>query len=441
MNRRNFLTTTAGTCGLLLLKPQTAFGYPANSAVRWGLLGCGRRGTAVATSFAKNAGVHITALADLFPDQLSTANTTFNQLNTSMGIQPIAPKRLFHGPEAFQALAACGEVDAIQISTPPFFHVEHLDVVTSAGKHAYCEKPIGVDIPQTRRALDIAKRIDGKLSVDVGFQIRSAPPFVELVRRIHTGQIGRIATIDAHYNAPPAVTFPSRAGMSRDELRLRNWLWDRNLSGDILLEQNIHVIDICNWVMGTHPTRATARASRKVIQNSGNTNDNYEVIFTYGGVSDNDNPSGLNSIRPETELTFSSTQFNAGNYFDVTENIFGTEGLAEAPYTGPLRILGNQPWAWQTTNGADNKSTIGTNFAGNGAFSDNLAEADSTKDRTFIESITSGRFHNQIVAGVQTARTCIMARKSAETGHPVTWSEIEADTETYTLGMDLKQFA
>lgn len=431
MNRRKFLGSAAATCGLLIVKPETAFGYAANSAVRWGLLGCGRRGTAVATSFAKNAGVRITALADLFPDALAQGKTHFDEINRASGMEAIDPKRLFRGPEAYKALAACADVDAIQISTPPFFHVEHLDAITSAGKHAYCEKPVGVDVPQTRRALDIARRIDGKVSVDVGFQIRSAPPFVELVRRIHAGQIGNLATIDAHYNAPPAVTFPARPGMSRDEARLRNWLWYRNLSGDILLEQNIHVIDVCNWVMGTHPVSATAKASRKVVQNAGDTNDNYEVLFNYP------NPKGSGNV----ELTFSSTQFNANNYFDVAEHFYGSEGLAEAPYSGPLRIIGNQPWTWGSSAAADSKSATPSNFAANGDFHDNLAESDSTKDRTFVESITSGKFHNQLAAGVESARTCMMARKSAYTGQPVTWQQIEADTEAYGLDMNLQQFA
>jgi myo-inositol 2-dehydrogenase/D-chiro-inositol 1-dehydrogenase len=117
-----------------------------------------------------------------------------------------------------------------------------MDILSAGGKHVYCEKPVGVDIPQTRRALQIAKRIDGKVSASVGFQIRSAPRFAEIVQRIHAGQIGKIASIAGYYNAPPA-TYPDRGAMPHDEQRLRNWLWDKILSGDILLEQNIHVIE------------------------------------------------------------------------------------------------------------------------------------------------------------------------------------------------------
>jgi predicted dehydrogenase len=421
MNRRKFLGMSAAGAGLLILKPKTAFGYEANSAVRYALLGCGRRGTAVATSFAKNTSARIVALADIFPDQLEKARTHFDEVNAGLGHPAIDPKLMFRGYTAFQQLAASPDVDAIQISTPPFFHVEHLDAVVSAGKHAYCEKPVGVDFAQTVRALEIAKRVDGKVSIDVGFQVRSAPPFAEIVRRIHAGEIGKIASISAHYDAP-ASSYPDRSGMPADERRLRDWLWDRTLSGDILLEQNIHVIDVCNWIMGTHPVSAVGKSSRLVVQNFGNVSDNYQVIFTY--------PGGV-------ELSFSSTQFGTNGFFDVSERIFGSLGVADAPYSGALKIAGQNPWTW--VDDAPAKSAPGR-FAADGAFTDNLRLADTMKDRGFIESITSGKFHNQIADGVSSARSCMLGRKAAETGQEVAWDGLQQNSEVYSLGMDITQF-
>jgi myo-inositol 2-dehydrogenase/D-chiro-inositol 1-dehydrogenase len=419
MNRRKFLQGASTACSLMIVKPSVAFSYAANSAVQYGLLGCGKRGTSVATSFATNTQARVVALGDIFLDQLAIGKQHFDQLNSKLGVPAVDPKLTFHGWEAYKAMAANPHIDVVQISTPPFFHVEHMDILSAGGKHVYCEKPVGVDIPQTRRALQIAKRIDGKVSASVGFQIRSAPPFAEIVQRVHAGQIGKIASIAGYYNAPLA-TYPDRGAMPHDEQRLRNWLWDKTLSGDILLEQNIHVIDVCNWVMGSHPLKATARASRKVIQNFGNINDNYEVIFEYP---------------EEVELVFSSTQFNAPGYFDVKETFFGTEGIAEMPYKGALRIQGQKPWTWT---GSEQES--GAKFAADGAFSDNLADADKMKDRSFIESITGNKFQNQIAAGVESARTCMMARKSAETGRTVSWQDIEADTEQYQLGIEIRKF-
>src|SRR5882757_7714894 len=109
MDRRNFVKGTAAASGLLLLKSKTAFGYEANSAVRLGLLGCGNRGTSVATSFAKNADARIVALADIFPDKLTTAKTHFDAVNAGLGQGAINPKLMFRGHTAFQQLAASSD--------------------------------------------------------------------------------------------------------------------------------------------------------------------------------------------------------------------------------------------------------------------------------------------------------------------------------------------
>ena len=168
---------------MLLLKPSTAFGYQANSAVRHGLLGCGNRGTAVATSFSQNTSAQVVALADLFPDQLAAGHDHFDKLNASLGRAPIDGKLLFHGPHAFEQLAASPDVDLIQISTPPFFHVQHLEAAVASGKHVYCEKPVGIDVRQAKQALEIAKRVKPTQSVDVGFQCRNAPPIAAIAEK------------------------------------------------------------------------------------------------------------------------------------------------------------------------------------------------------------------------------------------------------------------
>ena len=421
MDRRGFIGGLAGASGLMILNSRTAFGYEANSAVHWGLLGCGNRGTSVATSFAQNTSARIVALADIFPDKLETGKTHFDGVNEKLGVAAIDPRQMFHGHKAFEEIAACKGVDAVQISTPPWFHVQHLDAVVAAGKHAYCEKPLGVDVAQTRQALEIGKRAQGKVSLDVGFQVRSAPPIAEVVKRIHDGALGKIASIAAHYNAPASV-YPDRGNVSADELRLRNWLWDRVLSGDILVEQNIHVIDICNWILKSHPIKATATGGRNVLTHSGDCWDNYQVIYTYPD---------------DVHVSFSSTQFGTDGWFNVSESIFGSKGHAEAPYSGPVRIVGENAWDWKDDAqpaAADGK------FAANGAFSDNLAFADREKDRAFIESITSGKYHHQVEDGVQTALSCMLGRMAGLTGHEVTWEEQLKHPEEYSMNIDMNQF-
>jgi predicted dehydrogenase len=423
MNRRELLVKgSQAVSGIMILKSSTAFGYQANSAVRIGLLGCGNRGTAVATSFSQNTAGQVVALADIFPDQLATGKAHFDKVNGSLTRAAIDSKLLFRGPHAFEELAASQDVDVIQISTPPFFHVQHLAAAVDAGKHVYCEKPVGIDVRQAKQALEIAKRVKPHQSVDVGFQCRMAPPIAAIEAQIKAGALGKVATVSGNYNAP-ASTEKTHPGIKPDEYRLRNWLWDKALSGDILVEQNIHIIDLCNWMLGAHPLKATATGGRNVLKHYGDCWDNYEVEYTY--------PGGVH-------FTFASTQFGSDGKFDAGLKLFGSAGSATVPYSGPIQITGAQAWEWK-----DSRSNApgSGQFAANGSFLDNLEFADRDKDRSFIDSITSGPAHNQIAAGVETALSCMLGRMAGYTGREVTWEDLLAHGETYQMGFSLDQFA
>src|SRR6185437_10681426 len=420
MDRRQFVKAGVAASGLLLLKSKTAFGYEANSAVRMGLLGCGNRGTSVATSFAKNTTARVVALADIFPDKLALGKAHFDQLNAGLGHAAIEDRLTFHGHEAFMELAHSKDIDMVQISTPPWFHVQHLEAMVDAGKHVYCEKPVGVDVVQAKKALEIARRVKGTQSVDVGFEVRNAPPINAVIEKVKAGALGKIASFTGNYYAPSSTEKMAPAGASHDEWRLRNWLWDRALSGDILVEQNIHIIDLCNWVLGARPLKATATGGRNILSHPGDCWDNYQVVYTYPN---------------DVHVSFSSIQFGDPG-FNAGILVFGARGMAEAPYAGPVRMVGESPWSWEN---ASNSPVTGK-FAANGAFGDNLAQADHEKTRSFLESITSGRFHNQIADGVQSAQSCMMGRMAGLTGRETSWEDMLAHGETYPLGMDVSQF-
>jgi myo-inositol 2-dehydrogenase/D-chiro-inositol 1-dehydrogenase len=423
MNRREFLQT-GGTVlsAMLVLNPRTVFAYEANSAVRIGLLGCGNRGSSVAESFARNTSARIVALADLFSDNLAGGRDRFNKLNASLGQPPIDNKLLFRGPHCYEQMANSKDVDLIQISTPPYFHVQQLEAAVAAGKHVYCEKPVGVDVAQAKRALEIGKRVKPNQSVDVGFQCRNAPPIAALAAKIKAGALGKVATVSGNYNAPVS-TEKKREGEGQDEYRLRNWLWDRVLSGDILVEQNIHIIDLCNWLLGGHPVKATTSGGRNVLTHYGDCWDNYQVDFTYPN---------------DVHFSFSSTQFGTDGMFDAGLKLFGSRGSATCPYAGPMAITGPNAWSWQ-----DSKSTTAGsgNFAANGAFLDNLEFADREKERTFIDSIVSGPAHNQIAEGVETALSCMLGRMAGYQKQELTWNQMLAREENWELGFSLEQFA
>src|SRR5438445_5251976 len=254
IDRRKFIGVAAATAGAMLIKPALVHGTAANSAVRVGLLGCGVRGTEDATNLVDTGGARVVALGDLFRDQLDAAHAQFDKIQQAKGYPAIDASQLFVGPNAYQQIAASKELDAVVIATPPYYHPRHLEAVVAAGKHVHLEKPVSVDVPAALKVIEIGKRAEGKLSLDVGFQIRDCPPFVEMVRRIHDGALGKIVCGEAHY-LTGYIDRPAWPNASPVERRLRNWVHDRTLSGDIIVEQNIHVIDICNWILQAHPLK------------------------------------------------------------------------------------------------------------------------------------------------------------------------------------------
>jgi myo-inositol 2-dehydrogenase / D-chiro-inositol 1-dehydrogenase len=418
--RREFIGGAAAVGGVMFIPAARVWGSEANSAVRVGLLGCGGRGTEDATNMFETGGARVVALADMFQDQLDTARAAFDKMQAAKGFAAIDPAQLFVGPRAFEAIAHSKEVDAIVIATPPYYHPQHLEAVVAAGKHVYCEKPVAVDVPGAKRVIEIGKRAEGKLSLDVGFQIRDCPPFVEMVKRIHGGALGTIVCGEAHYLSG-YLDRPKWEKATPTERRLRNWVYDRVLSGDIIVEQNIHVIDICNWILQAHPVKVSGtggRGGRPAAD--GDVYGNYNVVFTY--------PGGV-------DVTFSSTQFAKG-WWDVTERFFGTKGTSQSPYTGPLGIWGDEAWQAPLIPVKDEQG-----FSATGKFTSNLEKADEEKKKLFVESIVSGKFHNQAEKGVESAVSCMMARTAAYTGREVTWEEQWKSKEEWEARIDLNKLS
>ena len=418
LDRRKFIGVAAATAGAMLIKPELVRGTAANSAVRVGLLGCGGRGTEDASNLVDTGNARVVALADMFQDQLDNAKKHFDDMQQGKGYAAMDASQIFVGPKAYQQMAASKEVDAVVIASPPYYHLQHLEAIVAGGKHVYLEKPVAVDVPGALKVIEIGKRAEGKLSLDVGFQIRDCPPFVELVKRIHNGAIGNIVCGEAHY-LTGYIDRPAWPNASPVEKRLRNWVYDRVLSGDIIVEQNIHVIDICNWVLKNHPLKASATGGRLGRPaNDGDVYGNYNVVFHY--------PDGV-------DVTFSSTQFAKG-WWDVTERFFGTKGTSQSPYTGPLGLWGDEPWQAPLT---QKPGTEQQAFSVTGNFTSNLEFADREKKNAFVESITSGNFHNQAAKGSESALSCMMARTAAYAGRDVSWEETMKSKEVWDSKIDL----
>lgn len=414
--------TAAAAAGFMIMAPQLVRGTAANSAVRVGLLGCGGRGHADATYTVDTGKARLVALADLFQDKLDEAKAVYDKFQKPKGIPPIERRLMFRGPKAYQEIANSKDVDAVIITTPAYFHVQHLAEVVTAGKHVYCEKPVSVDPAGCVSVLDSARRAEGRLSLEVGFQLRNAPPYVEQVKRIHAGALGDIVSGEGHYYAtwPKLPAWPNA---SADERTIRNWYYSRILSGDIIVEQNIHIIDVCNWILQAHPIMASASASHKGRPEKGGVAGHYSVVFKY--------PNGIS-------LTFGSTQFG-NNPWEVGWKFFGTKGVAEAHYAGPVAIYGQNAWKWGSNQPA--KQAASQEFSTSGVFQDNLAQADPEKKMSWVNSILTGKFHNQAAQGVESALSCMMARHSAYTGREVGYEAMATSGERWDSDIDMNQFA
>jgi len=418
IGRREFLGSAAAA-SFMILKPELVRGTAANSAVRLGILGVGGRGTAVGSGFVENAGVRVVALADMFQDALDVGRKHFDELQSKRGVPAIEEAQIFKGPRAFEHIAHSKEVDFVLVTTPPYYHPHHLEEVVKAGKHVYCEKPVAVDVPGAKRVMEFGEKAKGKLSLDVGFQIRMAPPFVDLVERLHKGAIGPIGCGLAYYYCGH-LDRPSWPNASDMEKKLRNWVWYRDLSGDIIVEQNVHIIDVCNWIMQGHPEKAVGSRSRKHRTDVGDCSDNYNLVFTYPG---------------DVAVSFGSTQFDNPE-FDAAVRFFGTKGSCEAHYDHRMKISGDNPW-----DAGLGPAKESGQFSAAGTFKGTLDHADEEKQKAFVESITSGNYHNQAQQGAESALSGMLGRMATEEGKLITWEELMKSKHENEPKIDLNKLA
>jgi len=422
IDRRKFLKTVSTTAAAFtIVKPESVSGTPANSTINLGLIGCGNRGTGVASSFMENTDTRIAALADIFEDKLLKGKEHFNKLCRDMGHPQIKESNLFRGSKGYLGLLDSKDVDAVQISTPTFLHAEQLEAAVEAGKHIYCEKPVAVDVHGCRRVIMAGKRAGSRQSIAVGLQIRHATPFVEMVRRIHRGDIGHIVMGQAYYLSgfPKLQIYPNA---SFDEVRIRNFFYYRELCGGCILDQGVHPMDVCNWILKSHPVKAAGIGGRKGRPDKGNIWSYFAVNFVY---SDN------------VPVAFQETQFEPG-YGDVCERFFGTKGISESHYAGGVFIKGENEWDSGAARGT--REEIDKKAWAAGDFKSALEDADPNKQKAFIRSIKSGSYINEAQQGAESTLTAILGRSAAYSGEEVSWEEMLESNEKWDPMIDLSQF-
>lgn len=387
MGRRAFLQRTGiGVAAVATLSRAVAQGSAANSRVRLGVVGCGGRGAWIANLFAEHGGYEIAGVADYFAERATSVATKHK----------VGPERVFTGLKCAEKLVAAGGIDAVAIISPPYFHPAQMKAAVDAGLHIYLAKPVAVDVPGCQSIADSAAKAKAKGRVVlVDFQTRTNAFYREAIGRLHAGSLGEMCFGEATYHAGRLNAKPPLEGA---EGRIRNWVFDQALSGDIIVEQNIHAIDVMSWIMrDAPPVRCSGTGGRRVRVDVGDAWDHYALVYEY--------PNNVG-------VTFSSRQFEAhGEKPDgIFNRMFGTLGVLSTNYGGQVMIRGKGDVFYR--GGMTNDIYKAGAVANIAAFHEAMQKGDTT-NATVAPSVTSN-----LVA--------IMGRMSTREGRAVTWQEVLA---------------
>ncbi|MBM3881742.1 MAG: Gfo/Idh/MocA family oxidoreductase [Verrucomicrobia bacterium] len=375
--RRAFLAKTAAATAttLTVLESAAVFGAEANAVLELGLIGCGGRGRWIAELFAQTGLYRWVACADYFQDRVDAVGEKYG----------IAADRRYTGLAGYRRLLE-GKLDAVVIETPPYFHPEESWAAVEAGKHVFVAKPIAVDVPGCETIAEAGRQATAKKLVFlVDFQTRAHELYREALRRVRRGDLGKLVLGEAHYpwagggrGTPPATA----------EGRLRSWYYVVELSGDFIVEQAIHALDVATWILDADPVRAVGMGGRK-LRPAGSIWDHFAVNYWFA----NDVPLSFTCIQTIPEMRD-----------EITARIYGSEGYIYTDYFGQVWIRGNEPFPGGSVG---NLYTTGA----------------QTNIREFHQFITTGRYDNPTVApSVRSNLTAILGREAAYRGGEVTWA-------------------
>ncbi len=383
VSRRDLLRGSSAAAGsFLIMRPELVRGA-GKEKIKAGVVGCGGRGTqAVIDSLTGDPNVELTAMADVFEDKLETSWRRLSDKERNPKIAErvkVAPDQRFVGFDAFQKILKT-DIDVVFLATPPGYRPEHFEAAINAKKHVFCEKPFGTDPVGVRRFMAAAKKSEEmKLTVVSGAQRRFQREYVETVKKIQDGAIGDVRALYAYWVGTPVIQQKAKDPKWGElEWQHRAWYSHLWICGDQIVEQHLHNIDVCNWIMGTHPVKVVASGGavwRPKDEIHGNIYDHIAADFEYA-----------NGVR----MSSYCRQFPRGLYQNVSELVVGAKGRSNAHDMGQKDI--------------------------NPYVAEHIA---------LVKSIRGdGPYINHAMAVAESTLTCIMARESAYSGVEVTWDMI-----------------
>jgi myo-inositol 2-dehydrogenase/D-chiro-inositol 1-dehydrogenase len=380
---------STGTRQGKVVVPEFLRSAPDGEPLKAGVIGCGGRGSGAAVNFL-DAGpsLSITAIGDLFQDRIDDIR---KKLKEEKGVE-LDDSMCFTGFDAYKKVIESG-VDLVILATPPYFRPEHFQACVEARKHVFMEKPVAVDPVGARAVMAASKQAEAAgLSVVTGTQRRHSWNYQNVLARARAGMIGDITSANVYWNQSRLWHREKQAGWTDMEYMIRDWVNWTWLSGDHIVEQHIHNIDVSNWFIGKQPLKAVGVGSRQ-RRITGDCYDNFSVDFVY------ENEVHMHSMCRQID--------DCAN--NVSEFLRGTKG-----YTN----CGKTVW--------DQEGNILYEY---NSLLDEQGEPTDIDDyvQEHIDLVNAIRTGNQIVEAEETAKSCltaIMGRESAYTGREITWEEM-----------------
>ncbi|NMC38053.1 MAG: Gfo/Idh/MocA family oxidoreductase [Bacteroidales bacterium] len=409
ISRRNFLgkAATAGVAGVVLPTiitscsgepkkvvaiPNFLDQAPDGPVLKAGVIGCGGRGTGAAINFlSAGPNLQVVALADTFKDRVDNCR---ERILKEKG-QEVPAENCFVGFDAYQKVIDAG-VDIVILATPPFFRPEHLAAAVQAKKHVFSEKPVCVDPVGARSVMATAKKAEGmELSIATGTQRRHQRDYVANWQQVQQGLVGELVGGNVWWNGGKLWHRDKNPEWSEMEWMIRDWVNWTWLSGDHIVEQHVHNLDVANWFTGKHPVKAVGMGSR-LRRVTGDQYDNFSIDFTF------ENGIHIHSM---------CRQIN-GCANNVSERLQGSKGSTNCQ-NSILDLAGNEIWKYEYPLDKDGKPT-------------NTVSVDPYVQEhiDLVTAIRTGKPFNELENTAISTMVAIMGRISAYTGKETTYEEM-----------------
>jgi predicted dehydrogenase len=373
--------------------------------IKVGLLGCGGRGNgALRHCLEADPGIEVIAVADLFESQVKKTRERFMRDEKYQGRVKIDNDHLFWGFDCHDKLARC-DADLLLMATAPAFRGRQMMAAVNAGKHIFTEKPVATDVAGCREVMKASKIAEQKgLAIVCGTQRRHEFSRVELMKRIHDGQIGELVGGQCYWYGGGIWFRGYKEGMSELEWQCYNWYHFNWISGDQICEQHIHNIDVLNWCFNGPPKKFMAVGGRAWRSyNDSQIKSAKEVCREYNNGSEEDwekyNGDIWDHIFAEFEYTNGARCLSFSGHSPGTgrngEKIVGTKGTSDCR----MGINGENSWR----------------------FEGEMVNGQQQEHIDLIKSIRSGNLLNEGQRIAESTLTAIGARIAAYTGKDIEW--------------------